>query len=186
MSIYLKKKISTGTDGICTKLIKTVKNELIKPLTIITNFLNLYKFLKLYHCINQMTKCFYQIIDPLNCCHLYQRFLNICCWNNWQIILLKITYYLHINIVDNLTYKLDFGLIPINIYLDLSKAFDTLPHDILLDKMSYYCVKGVAHDLLRSYLTQRQQIVEFDGFLSKSLEMKTVPQRSVLGSFLSS
>ena len=38
---------------------------------------------------------------------------------------------------------------------------------------------------LRSYLTQRQQIVEFDGFLSKSLEMKTgVPQRSVLGPFL--
>ena len=60
-----------------------------------------------------------------------------------------------LNIVDNLTYKLDSGLIPINIYLDLSKAFDTLLHDILLDKMSYYGVNGVAYDLLRSYLTQR-------------------------------
>ena len=76
-------------------------------------------------------------------------------------------------------------MIPINIYLDLSKAFDTLLHDILLDKMSYYGVNGVAYDLLRSYLTQRQQIVEFDGFLSKSLETKTgVPQGSVLGPFL--
>ena len=57
-----------------------------------------------------------------------------------------------LNIVDNLTYKLDSGLIPMNIYLDLSKAFDTLLHDILLDKMSYYCVNGVAYNLLRSYL----------------------------------
>ena len=90
-----------------------------------------------------------------------------------------------LNIVDNLTYKLDSGLIPINIYLDLSKAFDTLLHDILLDKMSYYGVNVVAFDLLRSYLTQRQQIVEFDGFLSKSLKIKTgVPQGSVLGLFL--
>ena len=86
-----------------------------------------------------------------------------------------------INMVDNVTYKLDSGLIPINNYLDLSKAFDTQLHDILLDEMSYYGVNGVANDLLRSYLTQSQQIVEFDGFLTKSLEIKTgVPQGSVL------
>ena len=90
-----------------------------------------------------------------------------------------------LNIVDNLTYRLDSGLILINIYLDLAKAFDTLLHDILLDKVSYYGVNGVAYNLLRSDLTQRQQIVEFDGFLSKSLEIKTgVPQRSVLGPYL--
>ena len=54
--------------------------------------------------------------------------------------------------------------------------------------MSYYGVNGVVYNLLRSYLTQRQQIVEFDGFLSKSLleEVKTdVPQAGVgLGPFL--
>ena len=90
-----------------------------------------------------------------------------------------------LNIIVNLLYKLDSGLIPINIYLDLSKAFDTLHHDILLDKMNYYGVNGVANGLLRSYLTQRQQIVEFDGLLSKSLKIKTgVPQGWVLGPFL--
>ena len=58
-------------------------------------------------------------------------------------------------------------------------------HDILLDKMSYYGVNGVANDLLRSYLTQKQQLVEFDGFLSKFLENKRgVPLVSVLGPFL--
>ena len=90
-----------------------------------------------------------------------------------------------LNIVDNLTYKLDSGLTPINIYLDLFKAFDTLLHDILLDKMSYYGVNDVTNHLLRSYLTQRQQIDEFECFLSKSLEIKTgVPQGSILGPFL--
>ena len=65
--------------------------------------------------------------------------------------------------IDYLTYKLDTGKIPINIYIDLSKAFDTLIHDILLDKMSFYGVSGVAKKLLKSYLTQRQQVVQYNG-----------------------
>ena len=67
----------------------------------------------------------------------------------------------------------------------MSKAFDTLIHDVLLDKMSFYGVNGVAKKLLKSYLTQRQQIVECNGFQSDSLEIKTgIPQGSVLGPFL--
>ena len=65
-----------------------------------------------------------------------------------------------LNLVDHLTYKLDSGNIPTNICIVLSKAFDTLTHSILLDKMSFYGVNGVAYDLLKSYLTQRQQVVE--------------------------
>ena len=51
--------------------------------------------------------------------------------------------------------------------------------------MSFYGVNGVAKKLLKSYLTQRQQIVEYNGFQSDSLEIKTgIPQGSVLGPFL--
>ena len=67
----------------------------------------------------------------------------------------------------------------------MSKAFDTLLHDILLDKMSYDCVNGVAYDFLQSYLIHRPKIIELDGFLSKSLEIKTgVRQGSDLRPFL--
>ena len=90
-----------------------------------------------------------------------------------------------LNLVDYLTYKLDNGIIPINIYIDLSKAFDTLIHSILLDKMSYYGVNGVAKNLLQSYLSHRHQVVDFNGSTSDTLEIKTgVPQCSVLGPFL--
>ena len=67
-----------------------------------------------------------------------------------------------LNLVDYLTYKMDAGKIPANICIDVSKAFDTLSHSILLHKLSYYRVKGIAYPLIQSYLTQRQQIVEYN------------------------
>ena len=67
-----------------------------------------------------------------------------------------------LNLVDELTYKLDRGIIPLNIYMDLSKAFDTLIHDILISKLKHYGVRGDKsnYSLIRSYLYQRQQLVE--------------------------
>ena len=90
-----------------------------------------------------------------------------------------------LNLVDELTYKLDRGIIPMNIYIDLSKAFDTLVHEILISKLEHYGVKGEAINLIRSYLHQRQQLVEFNGCLSDMRYIETgVPQGSVLGPLL--
>ena len=51
--------------------------------------------------------------------------------------------------------------------------------------MNFYGVNGVAKELLKSYLTQRQQMVERNDFQSDSLEIKTgIPQESVLSPFL--
>ena len=59
--------------------------------------------------------------------------------------------------------------VPTHIYIDLSKAFDTLDHSILLSKLKYYGVTGCSYDLLSSYLTDRSQYVEFSGHKSDTL-----------------
>ena len=90
-----------------------------------------------------------------------------------------------LNLVDHLTYKLDSGQIPSNVYNDLSKAFDTLIHDILLNKLNFYGVRGVANGLIYSYLSERQQVVQFNDCISEMSSIKTgVPKGSVLGPLL--
>ena len=90
-----------------------------------------------------------------------------------------------LNLVDRLTYEMDRGKIPLNIYIGVSKAFDTLNFEILLDKLAYYGIKDIANSLIRSYLTNRKQIVEYDNILSNPLIVKPgVPQGSVLGPLL--
>ena len=71
---------------------------------------------------------------------------------------------------------------PIGIFLDLSKAFDTLNHNILFDKLSFYGIKGNALKLCQNYLTNREQYVNFDGTNSSTISLSTgVPQVSILG-----
>ena len=62
-----------------------------------------------------------------------------------------------LEIVDRVIQDMDKGNSPINVYLDLSKAFDTLNHEILLDKYSHYGIKGKAISVFASYLDRRQQ-----------------------------
>ena len=61
-----------------------------------------------------------------------------------------------LELIDKLAYQMDKGKNPITIFLDLSKAFDTLNHDILHTKLSYYGVKGLSNNLIQSYLANRK------------------------------
>ena len=68
-------------------------------------------------------------------------------------------------------------MIPINFYIDLAKAFNSVNHDILLDKLSYYGVNGTAKTLLKSYLSNGKQYVKIDEVKSSIQSIKTgVPQ----------
>ena len=86
-----------------------------------------------------------------------------------------------IQLVDRLTKQIDLGNVPTNIYIDLSKAFDTLDHSILLDKLSYYGVCGVENLMLRTYLSNRHQYVEYNDSKSETKSISIgVPQGSIL------
>ena len=69
------------------------------------------------------------------------------------------TEYAALHIVKYLNYDLDRNRTPTNVYLDLSKTFDTLSHNILLRKLKHYGVCDSALNLMKSYLEDRKQFV---------------------------
>ena len=73
------------------------------------------------------------------------------------------------------------------IFMDLSKAFDTLDLNILLAKLKHYGIIGKSNDWFSSYLTNRSQYVEIDGHTSYNVcnIMHGVPQGSILGLYCS-
>ena len=85
-------------------------------------------------------------------------------------------------LLENLVNALDDGTCAIGIFLDFQKAFDTVDHCILLDKLHIYGIHGIAYDWFSSYLSNRFQSVFHNNFESDYKEIKCgVPQGSILG-----
>ena len=58
-------------------------------------------------------------------------------------------------LIENLLTALDNGNCAVGIFLDFQKAFDTVDHNILLDKLHWYEIRGTAHEWSCSYLHKR-------------------------------
>ena len=90
-----------------------------------------------------------------------------------------------LELTDNLKLAIDNKQITCGLFLDFSKAFDTVNHNILLEKLNKYGIRGKPLDWFTSYLTNRQQYIRMNNIDSEMLTMTSgVPQRSTLGPLL--
>lgn len=90
-----------------------------------------------------------------------------------------------IYLIDKLKSEIDNGKIVLGVFLDLKKAFDTVNHEILLNKLYKYGIRGKAFDWIKNYLFERKQFVCFNNVNSNKAIIKCgVPQGSILGPLL--
>ena len=90
-----------------------------------------------------------------------------------------------IELIDGITKAIDQGKYTIGIFLDLSKAFDTINHKILIKKLEHYGVRGISMKWFENYLSGRKQVVKFNQINSEQMEITSgVPQGSTLGPLL--
>ena len=203
----LSNKQSCGVDGISTNLLKKCKNPLIPALTLIINqtltsgifpeklkvakVVPLFKngdktILSNYRPISllpAMSKIFEKIVYN----QLYQYFdsNNLFYKSQYGFRKNHSTELAALELIDRIKCDLDKGNLPVAIFLDLSKAFDTLDHLILLKKLSFYGIKNKALDLFKNYLKDRKQYVNVYNIESHLQTIKTgVPQGSILGPLL--
>ena len=202
-----KNKSSYGYDNISNKLIKSAGHILVKQLTVIVNqclhtgiypsqlklsrvkplfkkgnktHFNNYRPISLLPSLSKIFE--YVIFDQLLHYFIEKKLLRM---EQYGFRPGHSTELAAVRLVDHLISQMDNHSIPINVYIDLSKAFDTLNHNIHLSKLHYYGITGCPNDLLCSYLSRRSQFVEYNGSKSEELPIDTgVPQGSVLGPLL--
>ena len=88
-------------------------------------------------------------------------------------------------VVDKIIKSLQNGEFTIGLYLDFSKAFDTIDHEILFMKLYHYGIRGVSLSWFKSYMSNRSQFVSYNGDVSATRRIKCgVPQGSILGPLL--
>jgi len=90
-----------------------------------------------------------------------------------------------VKLIDTITSAIDRKQIVLGVFLDFSKAFDTVNFEILFKKLEVYGIRHTALNWIKSYLDKRQQFVTYNKHKS---EMETVtcgvPQGSILGPLL--
>ena len=203
----LKPKTSSSHDRLSNKILKFVKHELAEPLkNIINNCLNNGKFpnsmkiakiTPLYKKDNKYDFNNYRPISILpSLSKVFEKIIHKQISDYFESNkLFYVSQYgfrrrhstelATIELVDKILIEMDKGEIPLTIFIDLSKAFDTIDHEILLYKLQYYGIKGNSLNLIKCYLNSRQQYVQYNDVSSEPMLITTgVPQGSIMGPLL--
>ena len=90
-----------------------------------------------------------------------------------------------ITLVDKIVNGIHNNEMTLGTFLDFSKAFDTIEHNIFGMKLNKYGIRGVANNLINNYLMNRKQFVSLNGTYSETACINCgVPQGSILGPLL--
>ena len=108
-----------------------------------------------------------------------------CTRNNMAFLTDHSTYMAVIDFINAVTEAIDHNMNTVGIFMNLSKAFDTIDHDILLSKLHHYGFRGISQEWFSSYLSNRKQFVSYNTGMSQCVNIRCgVPQGSILGPLL--
>jgi hypothetical protein len=199
---------SAGHDSIGNFIVKKVSNEIVKPLTMIFNqsftsgvFPDKLKIAKVvpiykkenaevfsnYRPVSVFHACFSKILERLvfNRCMNYIDAHNILNEKQFGFRSNHSTYMAILQLVDKINNAVERSETTIGIFLDLSKAFDTIDHNILLTKLEHYGFRGIVLQWFKNYLSNRKQYVSYNTCESELKHIICgVPQGSILGPLL--
>ena len=198
---------SPGYDGIHPKVVKRSISAISEPLCNIANLamnkgvfpdsLKVAKVIPIYKSGNRSLLTNYRPISVLSVfSKIFERIIydNLMFFIENNDILYNrqygfrhqhSTYHTLIDFTEKISNAFESNKFLIGIFLDLSKAFDCIDHNILFDKLYFYGIRGIALDLIKSYLTNRKQYVNIENTSSSFLDITLgVPQGSNLGPLL--
>ena len=91
-----------------------------------------------------------------------------------------------LQLVNDISSSFERGEYTLGIFVDLSKAFDTIDHEILTSKLEYCGIKAKTLKWLKSYLSERKQCISYSdvGKTSMCSIICGIPQGSILGPLL--
>lgn len=201
---HLDSNTSTGLDGICTKTIKSLKNLLVDRLTLCINVclargvfpdsLKIAKVSPIYKTGSRSDPGNYRPVSVLpviskiferilyNRLNAYLTDKNFLIDQQYGFRPKSSTLTAAVDLVTKIKTHIDQKNFALGIFIDLKKAFDTVSHQKLLQKLNNIGITGTAHDMFTSYLSNRKQVVKIVNFTS-SIKNVTygIPQGSIIG-----
>lgn len=203
----MKNSHSSGHDGLSAFLLKISIKNISQPLAHLFNlsfrtgvFPDHFKLAKVIPIYKNGDKHLISNYRPISLLPTLSKIMEKLMLKRLQSYLTKINYLSNsqygfrkncttelalLHIVNNVMNNMEVKNITIGLFLDLSKAFDSINHDILLKKLNHIGIRGTMYDWFVSYLKGRRQFVSIgDDISSIQPNHLGVPQGSVLGPLL--
>lgn len=203
----LDSNTGSGIDNISTKVVKSLKSYITEELTECINvclesgnFPDSLKIAKVTPIFKSGTKSDPNNYRPISVLPVISKIFEKIIYNRLDAYLTSINFLYPkqygfrtmsntlsatVDLVNKIKNSIDEKKIALGIFIDLKKAFDTVSHELLLNKLNDIGINGTAHKIFKSYLTNRLQIVKIGEYQSTPrLITYGVPQGSILGSIL--